>query len=153
MWEMQVQSMGREGPWRSKWQPLEYSCLETRLDRGAWQAAVHRVAKSRMTEHAWQHITYFKCVVNSTVCVCVCVLSSVLSNSLQHYGLWPARLLCPWDFPDRNTGVGCHFLCQGIFLTQGSNPYLWHLPHWQADSLPLSHLESWWLYIHMKNVN
>ena len=32
-----------------------------------------------------------------------------------------ARCLCPWDFPGKNTGVGCHFLLQGIFLTQGSN--------------------------------
>ena len=32
-----------------------------------------------------------------------------------------SRLLCPWDSPGRNTGVGCHFLLQGIFLTQGSN--------------------------------
>ena len=41
--------------------------------------------------------------------------------------------------PGKNTGVGCHALLQGIFLTQGSNP---HLLHWQVDSLPLSHLES-----------
>ena len=32
----------------------------------------------------------------------------------------PFRLLCPWDFPGKNTAVGCHFLLQGIFLTQGS---------------------------------
>ena len=32
------------------------------------------------------------------------------------------RLLCPWDSPGKNTGVGSHFLLQGIFLTQGSNP-------------------------------
>ena len=31
------------------------------------------------------------------------------------------RFLCPWDSPGRNTGVGCHGLLQGIFLTQGSN--------------------------------
>ena len=37
---------------------------------------------------------------------------------------------------------GYHFLLQGIFLTQGSNPRLWHLLHWQAESLPLSHLGS-----------
>ena len=53
---------------------------------------------------------------------------------------YPARLLCPWDFPSKNTGVGCHFLLQGIFLTQGLN---WHLPvlfRWQADSVvTLSH--------------
>ena len=49
------------------------------------------------------------------------------------------RLLCPWDSPGRNTVVGCHFLLQEIFLTQGSNP---RFLHWQADSLPLSHLGS-----------
>ena len=36
----------------------------------------------------------------------------------------PARILCSWDFSGKNTGVGCHFLLQGIFLTQGSNPVL-----------------------------
>ena len=44
--------------------------------------------------------------------------------------------LCSQDFLGKNTGVGCHFLLQGIFLTQGSNPCLLH---WQADSSPLSH--------------
>ena len=34
------------------------------------------------------------------------------------------RLLCPWDFPGKSTGVGCHFLLQGIFWTQGLNPGL-----------------------------
>ena len=33
----------------------------------------------------------------------------------------PGRLLCPWNFPGKNTGVGCYFLLQGIFLTKGSN--------------------------------
>ena len=40
---------------------------------------------------------------------------------------WPARLFCPWDSPGKNTGVGCHPLLQGIFLTQGSNRHLLHL--------------------------
>ena len=41
--------------------------------------------------------------------------------------LWDsARLLCSWHFPGKNIGVGCHFLLQGIFLTQGSNPGLLH---------------------------
>ena len=47
-----------------------------------------------------------------------------------------ARFLCPWDFPGKNTGVGCHFLLQGVFPTQGLNL---RLLHWQVDSLPLSH--------------
>ena len=37
-----------------------------------------------------------------------------------------SRLHCPWDFLGKSTGVGCHFLLQGIFLTQGSDPGLPH---------------------------
>ena len=47
------------------------------------------------------------------------------------------KLLCPWNSPGKNTGVGCQFLLQGIFTTQGSSPSPLHC---QADSLPLSHL-------------
>ena len=55
----------------------------------------------------------------------MCVLSSpVVSDSLWPSGLWATRLLCPWDFPGKNTGIGCHFLLQGIFPTQGSNLHL-----------------------------
>ena len=49
-----------------------------------------------------------------------------MSNSLWSHGLQPARLLCPWGFPGKNAGVGCRFLLQGTFLTQGSNLYLLH---------------------------
>ena len=45
-----------------------------------------------------------------------------MSDSLQPHGLESSRLLCPWDFPGKNTGVGCHFLFQEIFMAQGSNP-------------------------------
>ena len=49
---------------------------------------------------------------------------SVVSNSLGPRGLQLTRFLCPWDFPGKSTGVGCHFLLQGILPTQGSNPGL-----------------------------
>ena len=52
--------------------------------------------------------------------------------------------LCPWNSPGQNTGVSCHFLFQGIFPTQGSNPCLMEHLHWQADSLTLSHLGGWY---------
>ena len=73
------------------------------------------------------------------VCVCVCVCARALSCDQLSATLWtvPARLLCPWDSPGKNTGVGCHTLLQGIFPTQGSNPCLLHFLHWQAGSLPL----------------
>jgi len=44
--------------------------------------------------------------------------------------------------PGKNTGVGCYFLLKGIFLTKGLNPPFLRLLHWQAASLPLSHLGS-----------
>ena len=44
----------------------------------------------------------------------------------------PTSLLYPWDSPGKNTGVDCHFLLQGTFPTQGSNP---GLPTLEADTL------------------
>ena len=58
--------------------------------------------------------------------------------------LWPpepTRLLCPRDFLDKNTGMGCHFLLQEIFPSQELNPCLLFQ---QADSLPLSHQRNLW---------
>ena len=52
---------------------------------------------------------------------CVC---SIVSRSFATPWMWPAKPLCPWDFPGKNTGVGCHFLLQGIFLIQGLNQCL-----------------------------
>ena len=76
----------------------------------------------------------------------MCACHSVVSDSLRPHGLQPIMLLCPWDSPGKNTGVGCRLLFQAIFLTQGSNPCL---PLWQADSLLLSHQGSpFKLYIH-----
>ena len=65
------------------------------------------------------------------------LLSKPCLTLLQPHGLQAARLLCSWDFPRKNTGVGCYFYIQATFPTQGENPCLLH---WQADSLPLSHL-------------
>ena len=71
--------------------------------------------------------------------MCVCTLSRV-----QLFGTpWAIahRLLGPWDSPDKNTVMGCHFLLRGIFPTQGSNSCLLCLLYWQVVSLPFSHLE------------
>ena len=61
---------------------------------------------------------------------------SFLSNSLPPHGLQPTRLLRPWDFPGKSTGVGCHCFLQRIFLTQGSNP---DIPHCRQKLCHLSH--------------
>ena len=79
----------------------------------------------------------------SVVCVCVCVFAYTCAEScltlcspMDCSSLW---LLCPWDSPGKNTGVGCHFLLQGIFPTWESNL---RLLHWEGGSLPLCHLGS-----------
>ena len=51
---------------------------------------------------------------------CRCLVAKLCLALLQHHGLYPASLLCLWYFPGKNSRVGCHFLLQGIFLTQGS---------------------------------
>ena len=72
-------------------------------------------------------------------CCCCLVSRYITSNSLQPYILQPARLISPWDFPGKNTGMCYHFLLPGILLDQKLNPCLLH---WQEDSLSLSHLGS-----------
>ena len=61
-----------------------------------------------------------------------------MSDSLRPQGLQPAGLLRPRDSPGKNTGVGRYFPLRGISPTQGSNPHLSRLLHWQAGSLPLA---------------
>ena len=59
-------------------------------------------------------------------------VSHLAISTLQPHGLQPARLLCPWDAPVKNTGVGSHSLLQGIFSTPRIKP---GSPPWQAESL------------------
>ena len=73
----------------------------------------------------WSSICFFTCknrgfcctvpgvYTHINVCMSVCCVASVVSYSLRPY----ASVLCPWDSPGKNTGVGCLALLQGIFLT------------------------------------
>ena len=67
-----------------------------------------------------------------------------LSNSLRPHVLFSRRagLLCPWESPGKNTGVGCHFLLQGVLPIWGSNPdllhctqILYHLSHRETPTI------------------
>ena len=80
-------------------------------------------------------ILYF-CILYKNCCAKL--LSLTLCNSMDCsppdfsvHGIFQARIL---------TRVGCHALLQRIFQTQGLNPCLFLLLHWQADSLQLHHL-------------
>ena len=59
-------------------------------------------------------------------------MCSQLFSCVRLFGLfvtlWTVapQIPCPWDSPGKNIGVGCHFLLQGTFLIQGSNPGLQH---------------------------
>ena len=66
----------------------------------------------------------------------LCDRRSVGSDSLQPHRLQPARLLCPWNSPVKNPGVGCHSLLQGILLTHGSNQ---GFQHWREILYHLNH--------------
>ena len=57
---------------------------------------------------------YIPCMVYMVIYGCM--LATQLCLTLPPRGLYPARLLCPWDSPGKDTGVGCHILLQGIFL-------------------------------------
>ena len=73
-----------------------------------------------------------------------------MSDSLWPQGPWPARLLCSWGSPDRNSGEGCYALLQGIFPTQGSNP---GLPHCRRILYQLTYQGSpRMVYMHCKKV-
>ena len=92
-----------------------------RMNLGDVETEVYKIGGGRLPPHLKKNhrhkIRHVK--------VRVLVAQSCLTL-LQHHGLLPARLLCPWDSPGKNTGVGCHFLLQGNFSTQGWNPALLH---------------------------
>ena len=82
---------------------------------------------------------------------CARVHARVLSYVQLFSTPWTVACQAPLSMEfSRNTGSCCHFLLQGIFAAQGSNPRLLHLLYWQADSLPLRHLGSsgGWLQRH-----
>ena len=72
--------------------------------------------------------------------MCVC---SVIQSCLTLCDPWTVACQSPlsMDFPDKNTGVSCHFLLQGLFTIQELNPHFLCLLHWQAGYVPLSHLK------------
>ena len=63
-----------------------------------------------------------KCVCGVCVCVCVCVCAQSCLTLCNPMYCKPAKLLCPWDSPGKINGVGCHFLLQWLFPTQGIEP-------------------------------
>ena len=93
------------------------------------------------------------------------VRAELLQSCPPVCGQEPTRLLCPWDSPSRNTGVGCHALPQGLFLTQELNPRLSCLlalagrffttsSTWEALSIDSSiYLKQWYFVLFTNRLN
>ena len=99
------------------------------MDGGAWWAAVHGIAKSRARMSNFTFTFHFHALEKE-----MATHSSVLVWRIPGTGE-PGG----WNFPDKNTGVGCHFLLQRIFPKSGSEPMSSVSPALQTDSLLLSH--------------
>ena len=87
------------------------------------------LGKIKGRRRGWQRTRWLKSESKSEVTQSCPTLCDPMDYSLPGSS-------CPWDFPGKSTGVGCHFLLQGIFPTQGSNP---GLPHCRQTLYPLSH--------------
>ena len=102
--------------------------------KSSCQMLSRRLSEQSHSPHAFiTPLTHHHQVVMITLHY-TCCRCSVMSKSLQPHGLWLIRHLWPWDFPGKNTRVGCHFLLQRIFLIKESKPHLlhyrWILYHW-----------------------
>ena len=121
------------------------------MDREAWRAAIHGVAKSRTRLSDWTeschtsktstcHLktpTLSSFSKSDYVCMLSCFSCVQLFATL---GTVACQAPLSMGFSCENTGVGFHFLLQGIFPTQGWNHCLLYPLHWQASSLPLAPL-------------
>ena len=129
--------------------PLQYSCLDNPIDRGAWRTTVHGVARSqtwlkRLSTHAQQSMDWW---TKARCCCCCCEVASVVSNSVWPHRRQPTRLPRPWDSPGKNTGAGCHFLLQCMKVKSLSHVRLFATP-WTAaypapPSMGFSRQEYW----------
>ena len=105
------------------WNALTGICSKGQITGGSWHDCWWKPGAL-----IWRKTTHF------THYAAFCESEAAWSRStLRPRGLQPTRLLHPWDSPGESTGVGCHFLLQGIFLTQGLNP---GLPNCRQTSEP-----------------
>ena len=138
-----IPALGRS-PGEGNGNPLQYSCLGNHMDRGlvGLQPMVSLKSQTWLSQTSSKDQIHFcqkflgdfqKELFNFSSC---CLVTKSCPTLWDPMDCSPTRLFCPWDFPGKDTRVGCHLLLQGIFPTQGLN---WRLLHWQADSLLLSH--------------
>ena len=104
-----LQSIGWVG---HNWATISYSQPHMRKRSENLFVRDKKTFKELSLSYSSRHSHQLSPIIKLLCKACVYVSSSVLSNSLQPHGLGPTRLLCPWNSPGKNTGVGCHFLLQ-----------------------------------------
>ena len=115
----------------------ESTCQSRRQGLDPWSQKIpHAVEQLSPCVHDyWAHVPWSPCsaTTEATAMRCPCTAPERVSGVAQSCPtlcdpMDSTRLLCPWDSLSKNTGVGYHFLLQGIFPTHGSNL---GLPHWR----------------------
>ena len=123
--------------WGAGSPPILWSNLGSAKLIFRWSGAIsHILASLPVCQLVWLGLVY--------LCECMPAQSC---PTLQSHELQPAMFLCPWDFPGKNTGVGCPFLLQGIFPTQGSNLCLSCLLHCGRVLLLAEPCKQFWLIV------
>ena len=129
---------GREGGWGKGGRKMNSGCQDWESPGRHEHCLVDKLSFAKWNEfQRWMDVTVAQnmSILNTTdYCCCLVILSC--PTLLWPHGLQLTRFHCPWDFSGKDTGVGCHFLLQGIFPTQRLNPCLLY---WQVDSLPVSY--------------
>ena len=139
--DIQVPFLGRKSSQRQEWLPTpvllprEFHGQRSLASYSLWGHKELDMTKQLTLSHSCNMYIYTYININIYIYIYLQLLLVVKSclSLFGHRGLQLAWLFCPWNSPGKDTGVGCDFLLQGIFLTQGSNP---SLLHWLADSLP-----------------
>ena len=133
-----------------------YYAIEQSLPNGLWQMVYNSVWREMgrgKCKVFWCHFVLIEDIIYFSLClkypdkgfkgtsfpqftIRLCMVFVIVESlSPVWLSVTPWTVACQ-DFSGKRTGVGCGFLLQGIFLTQGWNSCLWH---WQTGSLPLSH--------------
>ena len=144
---LNTQNMLASKSWTGLSQPLSFNLMSYNQHHIIQHVRQAAICCSILSTFMMQNSIPVACL-----CMHVCQVTSVVSNSVWPYGLQPARLLCPWDSSGQNTGVGTCSRLRVIFPTWGSNSgllhcrwILYHLSHQGSPRTSISAFKHKWL--------
>ena len=105
--------------------PPRYQSLVSCIGRWQFQDGRSKGMGTEWDQEVVGKVDAYNLMVPRSLCsACCCLIVQSCLTLCNPMGCDLPSSSCPWDFPGKNTGVGCHFLLQGIFLTQEFNPHL-----------------------------